>query len=111
LAFNPSYQKGDEMGNYNTTSGFPDLIGSMVANGDNVDSYYSNAQGAGSVRNLGGSGLHFSVSFTGVPQTYNINASSNSTGFNGRANDNGPADADEAWTATASTATTATTSK
>jgi hypothetical protein len=99
------------MGNYNTTSAFTDLIGSMVTNGDNVDSYYSNARGAGEVNNLGGSGLHFQVSFDGVPRPYNINATSNSNGFSGKANNNSPAESEEAWTATASTATPATASK
>jgi hypothetical protein len=100
------------MGNYNTTSGFSDLIGSMVTTGDNVDSYYSNARGAGEVNNLGGSGLHFNVSFTGLPRPYNINATANgSNGFDGKAKDNGPALAEEVWTATASTAAPATASK
>jgi hypothetical protein len=103
-------KKGDDMGNYNTTSGFNDLIGSMVTNGNDVVSYYSNARGAGSVHPLGGSGLHFTVSFTGVPRPYNVNASSNGTGFSGHANDNGPAEGEEVWTATASTATPATAS-
>ena len=99
------------MGNYNTTSGFNDLIGSMVTDGDDVQSYHSNARGPGSVNNLGGSGLHFNVSFNGVLRPYNINATSNANGFNGKAKDNGPDDAEEAWTATASTATPATASK
>ena len=100
------------MGNYNTTSGFSDLIGSMVTDGDDVQSYTSNARGAGVVNNLGGSGLHFNVSFTGVSRPYNINATSNgNNGFNGNAKDNGPADAEEAWTATATTAAEAAASK
>ncbi|HET6861952.1 MAG TPA: hypothetical protein VFH91_02865 [Pyrinomonadaceae bacterium] len=96
------------MGNYNTTSGFNDLIGSMVTNGDDVESYYSNARGNGTVTNLGGSGLHFKVSFTGVSRPYNINATSNSNGFSGNANNNSAAESEEVWTATASTAAPAT---
>jgi len=95
------------MGNYNTSSGFSDLNGSMVTDGDDVTSYTSTTRGAGTVNNVGGSGLHFNVSFSGVPQRYNINASANDNGYNGKANNNGPAEAEEVWTATASTAAAA----
>ena len=99
------------MANYTTTSGFSDLNGSMAATNDNVDSYYSNNLGAGTVRNTGGSGLDFSVSFsTTPPRVYHINASANgANGFSGSANNNGPMEADDTWSATASTGATAAT--
>ena len=53
--------------NYITTSGFPDLNGSMVAANDDVTSYNSNTLGPGDVRNTGGAGLDFSVSFATRP--------------------------------------------
>jgi hypothetical protein len=102
--------KGDTMANYITNSGFSDLNGSMVATNDNVDSYYSNSlQESGTVRNTGGSGLDFSVSFSATPpRVYHINASANANGngFTGSANNNGPAAAQDTWEATASTGET-----
>lgn len=94
------------MANYNTSSGFSDLTGSMVVTNNNVDSYTSNTQGAGTVNNLGGAGLHFSVRFSAVSRTYNVRATANvnGNGFGGDANNNSPAADEEPWTATASTA-------
>ena len=96
--------------NYITSSGFPDLNGSMVVTNDNVDSYYSNSlQQNGTVRNTGGSGLDFSVSFsTTPPRVYHINAqpNANGLGFNGSANNNGPTLGTNPWSATASTGET-----
>ena len=95
------------MENYTTTSGFSDLIGSMVVTNNNVDSYTSNTQGAGTIVPPGASVLRFTVRF-GPGRAYNINATANgsNTGFNGTANNNGPALAEESWSATASTART-----
>ena len=94
------------MATYNTTSGFSDLVGSMVVTNNNVDSYTSNTQGAGTVQNLGGTGLNFNVRFASVNRTYNITATANgSNGYSGNANNNGPMEAEETWSATASTAT------
>jgi hypothetical protein len=97
------------MANYNTNSGFNDLDGSMVVTNNNVDSYTSNTLGSGTVRNLGGSGLSFNVSFsTTPPRTYHVNANANAggNGYGGNANNNGPAAGEEPWAATASTAET-----
>jgi hypothetical protein len=97
------------MANYITSSGFSDLNGRMSASNDNVDSYTSNNLGTGTVRNTGGSGLDFSVSFGSTPpRVYHINANSNgSNGFSGNANNNGPAAAQDTWSATATTGETA----
>lgn len=96
------------MANYTTNSGFSDLNGSMVATNDNVDSYNSTNLGAGTVRNTGGSGLDFNVSFsTSPPRVYHINSSANGNGFTGSANNNGPGAGQEPWSATASTGETA----
>ena len=91
---------------YTTTSGFPDLDGSCEISGDNVTSYYSDTRGTGTVRNLGGTGLRFIVSFSGVPRPYVINATANGAGngFDGNANDNGPEEGEEEWAATATRA-------
>ena len=101
------------MANYITSSGFSDLNGSMVATNDNADSYYSTNLGNGSVQNTGASGLDFNVSFsTTPPRVYHISANANgSNGFSGRANNNGPALAEETWSATASTGVPAETEK
>ena len=97
------------MANYTTSSGFDDLNGSMVADGDNVSSYTSTTQGEGTVTNLGGTGLRFQVRFSAVPRPYTINASATPSGdgFSGNANNNGPENDEESWTATASTAAAA----
>ena len=99
--------------NYITSSGFSDLNGSMVVTNDNVDSYYSNSlQENGTVRNTGGAGLDFSVSFSATPpRVYHINANANGNGFSGSANNNGPAAAQDTWSATASTGGTAETAE
>ena len=93
--------------NYITSSAFSDLNGSMVVTNDNVDSYYSNSlQENGAVRNTGGSGLDFSVSFSASPpRVYHINAQANANGngFSGSANNNGPTAGTNPWSATAST--------
>jgi len=96
------------MANYTTSSGFPDLVGSMDASNDNVNSYFSNTLGAATVRNLGGAGLHFSVNFPGPGRNYTINANlnGNGNGFSGNANNNSPIAAEETWTATATTGDT-----
>jgi len=91
------------MANYTTNSGFNDLDGSMVVSGSDVSSYTSTSRGAGTVTNLGGTGLIFNVRFTGVPQTYHINASTNGTGYSGNANNGGATAVQETWTATATT--------
>ena len=95
------------MANYTTASGFTDLVGSMVVTNNNVDSYTSDTQGAGTVRNLGGTGLNFNVSFTAVNRTYHVQATANGSNYSGNANNNGPEAAQEDWTATASTGDTA----
>lgn len=94
------------MATYNTTSGFPDLVGSMVIENNQAVSYTSATKGEGDVHNVGGPTLRFNVSFENVSRTYNINATSNASGdrYDGTANDNGPALAQEPWSATASTA-------
>src|SRR5215218_5264390 len=106
--FRSTKHKGDKM-NYITSSGFPDLNGSMVVTNDNVDSYYSNSlQQNGTVRNTGGSGLDFSVSFSATPpRVYHINAHASGNGFSGSANNNGPTAGTNPWSATASTGETA----
>jgi hypothetical protein len=95
------------MANYTTNSGFADLVGSMEVTNNNVDSYTSDTQGSGSVQNLGGSGLNFNVSFTAVNRIYHVQATANGNNYSGTANNNGPAAAQEDWTATASTGDTA----
>jgi len=94
------------MPNYTTTSGFSDLIGSMVVTNNNVDSYTSNTQGVGTVQNLGGTSLRFNVRFAAVNRTYNINGTINvnGNGYSGDANDNSPDAGQESWSATATTA-------
>jgi hypothetical protein len=90
------------MANYITSSGFPDLNGTMVAAGDTVSSYTSTSLGAGNVQNTGGNGLDFNVGFsTSPPRVYHINSNANGTGFTGSANNNGPAADQEPWSATA----------
>ena len=91
------------MANYNTNSGFSDLNGTMTVTNDNVDSYNSTTLGAATVRNLGGNGLSFNLSFSSPARTYHVNASLSGTGFSGTANNNTPAADQEPWTATAST--------
>jgi hypothetical protein len=88
---------------YQTTSGFSDLVGSCEISGDNVTSYNSNTRGPGTVTNLGGTGLKFRVSFSGVTRPYVIhaNASPTGNGFSGNANDDGPEQGEETWAATA----------
>ncbi|CAN5633514.1 MAG: hypothetical protein M3449_01290 [Acidobacteriota bacterium] len=98
------------MPNYTTTSGFSDLIGSMVVTNNNVDSYTSNTQGVGTVQNLGGTSLRFNVRFAAVNRTYNINGNTNGNGYSGNANNNSPSAGEESWAATASTADTVTAS-
>jgi len=94
------------MANYTTTSGFSDLVGSMVVTNGNVESYTSNTRGAGTIAPPGAPVLRFTVHF-GPGRAYNINSSANgSNGFNGTANNDGPALAEESWSATASTAAT-----
>ena len=97
------------MATYTTSSGFSDLVGSMVVTNNNVDGYTSNTQGAGRVHNLGGPTLRFSVTFTAVNRTYNISATANGSnnGYSGSANNNSPEADEESWSATASTAETA----
>lgn len=93
------------MANYTTNSGFDDLDGSMSVTNNNVDSYNSNTLGSGTVRNLGGNGLNFNVSFGATAaHTYHVNASANANGhgFGGSANNNGPGAGQEPWDATAS---------
>ena len=99
------------MATYNTTSGFPDLVGSMVVTNGIVQSYTSNNLGAGTiVPPTNAPVTRFSVRFgagTGPDsRAYNINSNSNPSGngYSGTANNNGPAAAQEPWSATASTA-------
>jgi hypothetical protein len=99
---------GDSMANYTTNSGFDDLDGSMSVTNNNVDSYTSTSKGAGAVTNLGGTGLNFNVSFTGVTRTYHVTATASGNGFSGNANNGGPELGEETWTATATTAASAT---
>jgi|SRR5688572_13794475 hypothetical protein len=103
------------MATYNTTSGFPDLIGSMVVTNDIVQSYTSNNPnlGAGTIIPPTNAPVtRFSVRFgsgTGPnSRAYNINSSAtpSGNGYSGTANNNGPAAAQEDWSATASTAAT-----
>lgn len=93
------------MASYTTNSGFDDLDGTMEATNNNVDSYTSTSKGAGTVTNLGGSGLNFNVRFTGVNRPYHVTANANAAGngFSGNADNNGPEEGEESWTATAST--------
>ena len=100
------------MANYNTTSGFSDLNGTMVAANDNVTSYNSNNLGPGSVRNTGGTGLDFNVSFaTRPPRVYHINSNISGNGFSGSANNNGPEADQQTWEATATIGEEAATQK
>jgi hypothetical protein len=101
------------MANYRTTSAFPDLVGSMVVTNGNVESYTSNNLGAGTiVPPTNAPVTRFSVRFgagTGPDsRAYNINSNANPSGngYSGTANNNGPAAAQEPWSATASTAAT-----
>jgi hypothetical protein len=94
--------------NYTTSSGFSDLNGTMEAANDNVNSYYStDLQMSGTVRNTGGSGLDFNVSFaTSPPRVYHINSNASGNGFTGSANNNGPMADQQTWEATATTGET-----
>lgn len=98
------------MANYTTTSEFSDLVGSMVATGDTVDSYTSNTQGAGTVTNIGGKDtLEFTVFFAKNNMTYTIDATPNGggNGYAGEANDGTPTGGEEPWGATVVTEETA----
>jgi hypothetical protein len=99
------------MATYNTTSGFPDLVGSMVITDGDVESYTSNNLGAGTiVPPTNAPVTRFSVRFgsgTGPgSRAYNISSSANPSGngYSGTANNNSPVAAQEDWSATASTA-------
>jgi hypothetical protein len=99
------------MATYTTTSEFTDLAGSMVVTNNNVDSYTSSTQGAGTVTNLGGKDtLEFSVFFAKDGRTYTIDATANGggNGFAGEANDGSPAGGEEPWAATVSSEETVT---
>ena len=95
------------MANYTTNSGFADLVGSMTVTNDNVDSYTSDTQGSGTVRNLGGTALNFNVTFPSVNRTYHVQARADGSNYSGTASNNSPIAAQEEWTATASTGGTA----
>jgi hypothetical protein len=101
------------MANYITSSGFSDLNGTMVAENDNVSSYYStNLQMNGSVLNTGGTGLDFNVSFATRPtRVYHINSNISGNGFSGSANNNGPEADQQTWEATATIGEEAATQK
>ncbi|SRR6266496_3319859 len=92
---------------YNTScSALPDLDGTMVMDGSSTNapsSYTSTAQGAGTITALGGSNLHFKVTFVGVTKPYKINANSNASGdgYDGKADDNDLEAGEDDWTATA----------
>src|SRR6185295_854337 len=88
------------MATYNTTSGISDLDGSCVISSNDCTSYTSTSKGAGTVTNLGGSGLNFNVTFTGVTRTFHITAAPNGTGYSGNANA-GKKRTSETWAATA----------
>lgn len=90
------------MANYTTSSSLSDLNGSMSVTGSNVDSYTSTNKGTGTVTNLGGTGLNFNVTFTGVARPYHITATPRGNGYSGNANNNGPAEEEGTWTATGS---------
>jgi len=99
------------MTTYRTTSGFPDLVGSMVVTNGNVESYTSNNLGVGTiVPPTNAPVTRFSVRFgsgTGPDsRAYNINSSAipSGNGYSGTANNNSPLAAQEDWSATASTA-------
>jgi hypothetical protein len=66
-------------------------------------SYTSTAQGAGTITPLGGSNLHFRVTFVGVTKPYKINANGNGAGngYDGTANDNDLEAGADDWSATA----------
>ena len=98
------------MANYTTTSGFSDLVGSMVATNNNVDSYTSNTQGSGTISPAGAPVTRFTVRF-GSGRAYNINATANGTAFSGSANNNGPEADQQTWEATASVGEEAATQK
>jgi hypothetical protein len=91
---------------YNTSCpDYTDLDGTMVMDGSNTNApttYTSTARGAGTITPLGGSNLHFKVSFAGVTKPYRINANSNAgNGYDGTANNNDLEAGEDAWTATA----------
>ncbi len=100
------------MATYTTSSGFSDLIGSMVVTNNNVDSYTSDTLGTTvETSPKGGVGLNFHVRFTSAtpPRNYNIKstANANGNGYSGKANNNSRAAAEESWSATATTLETA----
>lgn len=96
------------MASYTTNSGFTDLVGSMEVTNNDATSYTSTSLGVTvTPQNNGGSGLNFNVSFPTVNRTYHIQATPNGNNYSGHANNNGPATAQEDWTATASTGDTA----
>ena len=92
---------------YNTSCpDLPDLNGTMVMDGSSTNapsSYTSTAQGAGTITPLGGSNLHFKVTFVGVTKPYKINANGNGAGngYDGTANDNDLEAGADDWTANA----------
>ena len=97
------------MANYDATSGFSELDGTIVIADNEVVSYTSNTLGSGTVQNLGGPILQFNVRF-GSSRTYHINATANASGtvYTGTADDGGSQQTakvlgQETWTATAST--------
>ena len=94
------------MATYTTSSGFSDLVGSMVVTNGNVESYTNSAQATGTITPQGAPVTRFTVRF-GSGRAYNINATANGTGYSGNANNNGPEADQESWSATASTAGTA----
>ena len=97
------------MGSYNTTSGFPDLVGTCeIDDSGDCTSYNSNTLGNGNVNNQGGPFLSFTVQWPNAkpPRTYAINAGPDSNGWSGEAN-NGVGQVDESWAATATSAVAA----
>ena len=92
---------------YNTScSGLPDLNGTMVMDSSSTNaptSYTSTAQGAGTITPLGGSNLHFKVTFVGVTKKYKISANGNGAGdgYDGTADDNNVEAGEDDWKATA----------
>ena len=103
------------METFNTTSGFPQLNGYMVLDGNDVESYHSNTLGdATNIQNTGGPFLQFVVQWNNVNpvQTYQVNAGPQANGsWLGNANNgqNGQdlKDIEETWAATSQTATAA----
>lgn len=76
------------MASYTTTSGFPDLDGSIVIDSNSkVKSYTSTRLGRGTVRPIDPPVTQFSVKFR-TSRTYHITATANGTGFRGDADDN-----------------------